>query len=80
MTESSFPIPGQTPLAERQNPRPQVGNMPAREDAYIMPMIWGRSQFITDGIHCMDILFLYMTERGRVRESTSSVVFRMVPP
>jgi len=32
MTESGFPIAPQTPLAERQHPRPQVENMPLGQD------------------------------------------------
>jgi hypothetical protein len=50
------------------------------EGAYIMPMISRQLRFIIDGIHCMDILFLCMSERRQGQESTSSVVFRIVPP
>jgi hypothetical protein len=58
MTEPSFPIARQTPLAQRQNSRPQVGNVPVREDSYIMPIILKQSRFITGGILSLDILFL----------------------
>jgi len=39
MTEDRFPVARQTPLAQRQNARSQVGDMPAGQDALILLML-----------------------------------------
>ena len=76
----SAPVLGKLAGGVGQEMAGQMGNAHPGEGSYIIPIILKRSRFITDGIPCMDILFLCMTERRRVKESTSSVVFRIVPP
>ena len=58
----------------------QAGEADLPESSYIIPIILKQSPFIIGGIPSLEILFLCMTERGRAKESISSVVFRIVPP
>ena len=76
----SAPVLGKLAGGVGQEMAGQMGNAHPGEGSYIIPIILKQSPFIIGGIPSLEILFLCMTERGRAKESISSVVFRIVPP